>query len=100
MKVGSGFRATQHGTGWRVRSFVTWHEKPARQFLGSFPQVGASPPKEVTRYCMALSGDLPTLNADVAGDATATATAALDGDHAAAAAVDGDASTYWSPPPA
>merc|ERR550514_2354714 len=45
-------------------------------------------------YCMALSGDLPTLNADVAGDATATATAALDGDHAAAAAVDGDASTY------
>ena len=49
---------------------------------------------------MALSGDLPTLNADVAGDATATATAALDGDHAAAAAVDGDASTYWSPPPA
>ena len=45
---------------------------------------------------MALSGDLPTLNADVAGDATATATAALDGDHAAAAAVDGDASTYWA----
>ena len=45
---------------------------------------------------MTLSGDLPSLNADVAADATATATAALDGDHAAAAAVDGDASTYWS----
>ena len=50
------------------------------------------------RYCMTLSGDLPTLNADVAADATATATAALDSDHAAAAAVDGDAATYWSPP--
>ena len=46
---------------------------------------------------MTLSGDLPTLNADVAGDATATATAALDSEHAAAAAVDGDTSTYWSP---
>ena len=45
---------------------------------------------------MTLSGDLPTLNADVAGDATATATAAMDSEHAAAAAVDGDASTYWS----
>ena len=45
-----------------------------------------------------MSGDLPTLNADVAADATATATAALDSDHAAAAAVDGDAATYWSPP--
>ena len=45
---------------------------------------------------MTLSGDLPTLNVDVAGDATATATAALDSEHAAAAAVDGDASTYWS----
>ena len=54
--------------------------------------------QEVTRYCMTLSGDLPTLNADVAADATATATAALDSDHAAAAAVDGDASTYWYPP--
>ena len=47
---------------------------------------------------MTLSGDLPTLNADVAADATATATAALDSDHAAAAAADGDDATYWSPP--